>query len=58
MATDYALSGETQRAEMDAITKVWAILSPLDTAARYRVIEWLQSWARHERPEGDGTYSF
>lgn len=53
MPTEYALSGETQRREMDVINQAWALLSPLDTAARYRVLEWLSSWARHEAPKGE-----
>jgi hypothetical protein len=59
MATNpvkYALPGEEQRKEMAAITTCWDQLTKLDTHARYRVIDWLRSWAQAEDPKGDGGF--
>lgn len=44
----YALPGEEQRKEMGIITGCWDQLSKLDTAARYRVLRWLDAWAQSE----------
>lgn len=53
----YALSESDVAREMKAVQEAWAILFPLDTNARHRVLEWLQSWASTERPDrSDDTF--
>lgn len=56
MKVKYALPGEEQRKEMEAISTCWATLSKLDSHARSRVIDWLQSWAHSEKPDDEKDF--
>lgn len=51
----YALSGEDQRREFDAIQVCWKHLAPLDTQARNRALNWLAAWVRSEAPEQENS---
>ena len=48
-----ALSEAELRHEQEAQTACWKYLQPLDSRARFRVLEWLGSWARAETPFDD-----
>lgn len=47
MATDV-------QAEQRAVMTAWEALRLLSPAARYRAVEWLSSWSRHETHGDDG----
>jgi hypothetical protein len=50
-----ALSADELRAELRALTACWEAMQPLDTHARSRLVEWLQTWVHSER-KPDGGY--
>ena len=52
----YALSSESQKAEMKAISECWDILQRLDLNGRHRAIRWLGSWASSESESDDFNF--
>ncbi len=50
MKTKHALSDDEMRRELESIQTCWKLLTPLDTNARGRALQWLHAWVHSEAP--------
>ena len=50
MKTKVALGDDEVTRELDIIRACWKLLTPLDTNARGRALQWLHAWVHSEAP--------
>lgn len=53
-----ALSGDELRKELKTIDAIHELLFPLSPQSRFRVLNWLESWARFEADPHDRGSDF
>lgn len=57
MKTKVALGDDEVTRELDIIRACWKLLTPLDTNARGRALQWLHAWVHSEAPTNhDGSF--